>query len=86
MVLKDQNHAYLVCKARASDYGEHKIKPAADLTERLVKRNVKGLATLPQETRRWLRNALGRLRRIKQERVGVSIGAARLDLHARRCL
>jgi hypothetical protein len=30
---------------------------AAELTERLVERSVKGLDTLPQEIRRWLRSA-----------------------------
>lgn len=44
-------------QARAPDHSEHRMKLAAELTERLVERSVKGLATLPQEIRRWLRSA-----------------------------
>ncbi|KAF1922165.1 uncharacterized protein M421DRAFT_40317, partial [Didymella exigua CBS 183.55] len=36
---------------------EDKMKLAAELTERLVERSVRGLATLPHELRRWLRSA-----------------------------
>jgi hypothetical protein len=34
-----------------------KLQAAAQLTEQLIEKYVKGLATLPQETRRWLRSA-----------------------------
>ncbi|KAF2626978.1 hypothetical protein BU25DRAFT_469294 [Macroventuria anomochaeta] len=54
---KDRNLAHLAHQARAPDHGEHKIKLAAELTEPLVERSVRGLATLPQEIRRWLRSA-----------------------------
>lgn len=54
---KDWNFAHLAHQARAPDHGEHKIKLAAELTEQLVERSVKGMATLPQEIRRWLRSA-----------------------------
>ncbi|OSS43486.1 hypothetical protein B5807_11973 [Epicoccum nigrum] len=55
--LKDRNLAHLAYQARKPDQSEHKIKLAAELTERLVERSVKGLATLLQEVRRWLRSA-----------------------------
>jgi hypothetical protein len=55
--LKDRNLAHLAYQARRPDQSEHKIKLAAELTEQLVERSVKGLATLPQEVRRWLRSA-----------------------------
>ena len=50
--LKDRNLAHLAHQARAPDHSERKIKLAAELTEGLVERSVKGLATLPQELRR----------------------------------
>jgi hypothetical protein len=55
--LKGRNLAYLGYVARLPDRSEVKLQTAADLTEKLIKRSVKGLATLPQETRRWLRSA-----------------------------
>lgn len=55
--LKDRNLAHLAYQARRPDQSEDKIKLAAELTEQLVERSVKGLATLPQEVRRWLRSA-----------------------------
>jgi hypothetical protein len=55
--LKDRNLVHLAHQARAPDHDERKIKLAAELTEQLVERSVKGLATLPQEIRRWLRSA-----------------------------
>jgi hypothetical protein len=39
------------------NYSKRKIKLAAQLTEGLVKRSAKGLATLLQELRRWLQRA-----------------------------
>lgn len=54
---KGRNLKHLVHQARAPDRGEDKMKLAAELTERLVERSVRGLATLPHELRRWLRSA-----------------------------
>jgi superfamily II DNA helicase RecQ len=54
---KDRNLVHLAHQARAPDRGERKLKLAAQLTEGLIERSVKGLATLPQELRRWLRSA-----------------------------
>jgi hypothetical protein len=39
------------------DRNKVKLQAAAQLTEQLIKKCVKGLATLLQETRRWLRSA-----------------------------
>ncbi|KAL1640484.1 hypothetical protein SLS61_010254, partial [Didymella pomorum] len=55
--LKDRNLAHLAHQARAPDHNERKLKLVAQLTEGLVERSVKGLATLTQELRRWLRSA-----------------------------
>jgi hypothetical protein len=55
--LKDRNLTHLAHQLRTPDPSEYKIKLAAELTERLIERCVKGLATLPQEIRRWLRSA-----------------------------
>ena len=54
---KDRNLVHLAHQARAPDRSEHKLKLAAQLAEGLIERSVKGLATLPQELRRWLRSA-----------------------------
>lgn len=54
---KGRNLKHLVHQARAPDRGKDKMKFAAELTERLVERSVRGLATLPHELRRWLRSA-----------------------------
>jgi hypothetical protein len=55
--LKDRNLTLLAHQLRTPDLSEYKIKLAAELTERLIERCVRGLATLPQEIRRWLRSA-----------------------------
>ena len=55
--LKDRNLAHVAYQARAPDHNERRLKLAAQLTEGLVERSVKGLATLTQELRRWLRSA-----------------------------
>ena len=39
------------------DRGEVKLQQAATLVELLVERSVRGLSTLAQETRRWLKSA-----------------------------
>jgi hypothetical protein len=49
--LKDQNLTHLAHQLRTPDLSEYKIKLATELTERLIKRCMKGLATLPQEIR-----------------------------------
>jgi hypothetical protein len=54
---KDRNLVHLAHQARLPDRNEVKLQTAAQLTERLIEKCVKGLATLPQETRRWLRSA-----------------------------
>ncbi|RAQ98931.1 recq family helicase [Stemphylium lycopersici] len=54
---KDRNLVHLARQVRAPDPNERKVRLAAKLTERLIERSVKGLATLPQELRRWLRSA-----------------------------
>jgi len=55
--LQDRNLAHLGYQARLPDRNEAKLLLAAKLTEELIERSVRGLATLPQETRRWLRSA-----------------------------
>lgn len=57
LFLKGRNLAHLGYIARLPDRSEAKLRAAADLTERLIEQSVKGLATLPRETRRWLRSA-----------------------------
>lgn len=54
---KDRNLVHLAHQGRAPDRSEHKLKLAAQLAEGLIERSVKGLATLRQELRRWLRSA-----------------------------
>jgi superfamily II DNA helicase RecQ len=54
---KGRNLVHLGHQARLPDRNEAKLQVAARLTEQLIERCVKGLATLPQETRRWLRSA-----------------------------
>jgi hypothetical protein len=54
---KDRNLVHLAHQARLPDRNEVKLQAAAQLTEQLIESCVKGLATLPQETRRWLRSA-----------------------------
>jgi hypothetical protein len=53
----NRNLAHLAHQARVPDKIELKLRDAAELVELLVEQSVKGLATLPQETRRWLRSA-----------------------------
>jgi hypothetical protein len=55
--LKGRNLAYLGYIAHLPDRSEAKLRTAADLTENLIEQSVKSLATLPRETRRWLRSA-----------------------------
>ncbi|RYO53227.1 hypothetical protein AA0116_g10114 [Alternaria tenuissima] len=55
--LQGRNLAHLGYQARLPDRNEAKLQLAAKLTEELIERSVCGLATLPQETRRWLRSA-----------------------------
>jgi superfamily II DNA helicase RecQ len=54
---KGRNLVHLGHQARLPDRNEVKLQAAAQLTEQLIEKCVKGLATLPQETRRWLRSA-----------------------------
>jgi hypothetical protein len=55
--LKGWNLAYLAHQAWLPDCNEVKLQAAAQLTEQLIEKCVKGLATLLQETRRWLCSA-----------------------------
>jgi hypothetical protein len=52
--LKGRNLAYLGYTARLPDRSEVKLQLAAELMEKLIEHCVKGLATLPRETQRWL--------------------------------
>jgi hypothetical protein len=54
---QDRNMVHLAYQARLPDRNEVKLQTAAQLAEHLIEKCVKGLATLPQETRRWLRSA-----------------------------
>ncbi|KAI9881854.1 MAG: Superkiller protein 3, partial [Watsoniomyces obsoletus] len=54
---KDRNLSHLAYQLRMPDRHEPKLKLAAELTELLIERCVKGLSTLPHEIRRWLRSA-----------------------------
>jgi hypothetical protein len=54
---KERNLVHLAHQARLPDQSERKLKLAAELTDRLIERSVKGLSTLARETRRWLRSA-----------------------------
>lgn len=56
--LKGRNLVHLGHQARLPDRNEVKLQAAVQLTEQLIEKCVKGLATLSQETRRWLRSAL----------------------------
>jgi hypothetical protein len=53
---KDRNLSHLAYQLRMPDRHEPKLKLAAELTELLIKRCVKGLSSLPHEIRRWLRS------------------------------
>ena len=55
--LQGRNLAHLGYQARLPDRNEAKLQLAAKLIEELIEKSVRGLATLPQETRRWLRSA-----------------------------
>jgi superfamily II DNA helicase RecQ len=55
--LKGRNLAHLGYAARLPDRNEAKLRLAAELTEKLIEQSVRGLATLPDETRRWLKSA-----------------------------
>ena len=54
---KDRHLAHLGYQVRLPDRNEAKLQLAAKLTEQLIENCVKGLSTLPRETRRWLRSA-----------------------------
>jgi hypothetical protein len=56
-LLKGRNLAHLGYIARLPDRSEVKLQVAAELTKKLIEQSVGGLATLPRETRRWLRSA-----------------------------
>jgi hypothetical protein len=55
--LKGRNLAHLGYAARLPDRNEAKLRLAAELTEKLIEQSVRGLATLPDDTRRWLKSA-----------------------------
>lgn len=55
--LKDRNVAHLGYIVRLPNRSEVKLQTPADLTGKLIEQSVKGLATLPRETRRWLESA-----------------------------
>ncbi|KAL6164428.1 hypothetical protein ACJQWK_09163 [Exserohilum turcicum] len=55
--LEGRNLAHLGYQTRLPDRNEAKLQQAAKLTEELIERSVRGLATLPRELRRWLRSA-----------------------------
>jgi superfamily II DNA helicase RecQ len=55
--LAKRNRMHLAHQIRLPDANETKLKQAAELTELLVNRSVKGLLTLAHETRRWLKSA-----------------------------
>ncbi|KAE8821992.1 hypothetical protein PTNB85_10552 [Pyrenophora teres f. teres] len=57
LFFKGRNLAHLAHQARLPDRDEEKLQLAATLIVQLIERCVKGLATLPRETRRWLRSA-----------------------------
>ena len=52
-----RNLIHLAHQTRLPDHGEVKLQRAAKLVELLVERSVRGLSTLAQETRRWLKSA-----------------------------
>lgn len=56
LFLKDRNLLHIGHQARLPDRDETKLKLGAELTEYLIEKCVKGLSTLPDETRRWLRS------------------------------
>jgi hypothetical protein len=51
-LLKGRNLAHLGYITRLPDRSKVKLQVAAELTEKLIKQSVGGLATLPRETRR----------------------------------
>ncbi|KAL6169147.1 hypothetical protein ACJQWK_05505 [Exserohilum turcicum] len=55
--LEGRNLAHLGYQTRLPDRNEAKLQQAAKLTEELIERSVRGLATLPRELQRWLRSA-----------------------------
>ncbi|KAL6162873.1 hypothetical protein ACJQWK_10476 [Exserohilum turcicum] len=55
--LEGRNLAHLGYQTRLPNRNEAKLQQAAKLTEELIERSVRGLATLPRELRRWLRSA-----------------------------
>jgi hypothetical protein len=55
--LEGRNLAHLGYQARLPDRNEARLQQAAKLIEALIEKSVRGLATLPQEIRRWLRSA-----------------------------
>jgi hypothetical protein len=57
LFLKGRNLAHLGYTARLPDRSEVKLQLAAKLIEKLIEHCVKGLATLLQETQRWLHSA-----------------------------
>ncbi|CAE7173591.1 RecQ family helicase [Pyrenophora teres f. teres] len=57
LFFEGRNLAHLAHQARLPDRDEEKLQLAATLIVQLIERCVKGLATLPRETRRWLRSA-----------------------------
>lgn len=52
LFLKGRNLAHLGYVARLPDRNEVKLQLVAELTEALIEQSVRGLATLPRETRR----------------------------------
>ena len=56
-LLEGRNLAHLGHQTRLPDRNEARLQQAAKLTEELIERCVRGLATLPGETRRWLCSA-----------------------------
>jgi hypothetical protein len=54
---RPQSRSSLGYAARLPDCNEAKLRVAAELTENLIEQSVRGLATLLDETRRWLKSA-----------------------------
>lgn len=54
--LAQRNLTHLAFQLRMPDQAEPKLRLAAELVERLIERSVRGLATVAQETRRWLKS------------------------------
>lgn len=55
--LAGRNYAHLAHQLWMPNRDEPKLKRAVWLVDQLIERSVAGLATLPRETRRWLRSA-----------------------------